>query len=291
MSDQRKKERFLGSYDEGLGWKIYGFLPLLFCVLAIVLVFAAFRSKASENDFLNSATTERANGQVTEILADWVSPTHRSSRNKLGKPVVTRVGSAISTRITKWGAQSEHEHLNAVRFTSIVDFATPDGMSYTFEGGWRDGGAAHVPGEFVEVLYDSNEPSRAVLSSNVHDGSMLASIFAPISLALAGLLFYFNRKRIAKKRKLFDQGTIVDAIISDVVVDKKTSGNDGEHPIRLIATWTDAQHKTSRTFTSAPVFKEYDHRLIDETVEVVMVPDDPETYHVDTTFLDKRRAA
>lgn len=292
MNDHVEKERFLGSEEESLGWKVYGWVPLLFCGLAIFLFFSAVSSKASEEAFLQSSTTLPVTGQVDEILAE--NTRVGNFRTTLGKPDVRRIKGAIVTGITRSGRYLDENHgkgIEDLRFISVVSFTALDGQSYSFNGASRLGRPAHVPGDSVQILYDSENPSRAKLSSQVKAGSTLGFLFGLILLALAALLYYFNRKRKAKKRKLFEDGIIVEALISDVTVDKKIKGNDDEHPIRIVAQWVDAEQKQSCQFTSAPVFKDYDPSLINETVKVVMVPDEPDTYHVDTTFLDWRRAA
>lgn len=58
----------------------------------------------------------------------------------------------------------------------------------------------------------------------------------------------------------------------------------------MVAT-TDDRTNEARTFTSEHIFRKCDQSLVNGRVAVVMVPDDSEIYHVDTTFLDTRHAA
>lgn len=294
MNETARKERYLGSEEEGIGWKIYGLVPFIIAAFAAYALYSAPGSRAAEDKFLAASTTERTTGRVVDITASYVHK--RAGQLKLGKPQVSRKGGMIITKMRKSSnlvsfGESDRGEGDAISYTSIVEFEATDGKTYSFEGASGHNKVLHVPGDSVPVLYEQGNPLSARLLSQVHAGSTLGYIFGGLGLVIAGLMFYLNRKRITKKRKMFDEGIVVDAIINDVVVDKKITANEGEHPIRLVACWSDKDKKITREFTSDPIFKEYDPSLINEKVGVVMLADDPETYHVDTTFLEWRRAA
>lgn len=290
MDNATQKERYLGSREDGIGWKIYAIVPFFLAGLGIYLLANTSNLRIKENQFLNSQTTLTTNGTVTALKAEYFSSS--INRPDIHAVEASRVGGAIMTKLRQSGRsydfdRAEHDKLHII---SIVSFTDSEGMPHTFEGARGDNGARHVPGDQVQVIYDSTNPSKAILPAQKHSGSILSAVFGGICLMIAAVLFFGNRKRKAKRNKLFSKGIVVKAVINDVIIDKKTKAND-EYPLRLVASWDDKDHSVTHEFTSEHIWEDYDHTLIDEEVAVVVVPDETDIYHVDTDFIKYRRRA
>lgn len=229
----------------------------LFLAVGVAMLVFAFNSFQSTRTFL--AEAERASGTV-------VSLERKVSRDSDGNRSVT--------------------------YYPVVRFTTPSGTSRQFQNASGSNPPAYREGERVDVLYHPDNLADARI-----DGFMsvwgMAVILSALGLVFSGgtggtLFWRLRRARIIRRVK--QTGRVVRVRLEGVERNRRVRVN-GRNPYRLTAQWRNpATGKVHVFFSDNLWFDPSDYLPEDGQVSVMINPDDPNQYWLDTGFLPERAA-
>ncbi len=169
-----------------------------------------------------------------------------------------------------------------------VRFRTADGREIDFESGSGSNPPSYWVNETVTVLYDPQQPQRAYLNSF---GSLWAGT---IVLAILGVAFtgpgvgygIWQRRSNQKEAWLRENGQRIQAEIKSVELNRSVRVN-GRSPYRIICQWMDPIRNEVHVFHSRNIWFDPTDMVQGKTLEVLMDPNNPRQYTVDTSFLPK----
>jgi hypothetical protein len=171
-----------------------------------------------------------------------------------------------------------------------VEFRTPDGQTHRFLSGNGSSHASFQVGERVPLIYDEDTPEKASIDtfSEQYLGAIIVSILGTVFSLVGGIPVYLG----LRKRRLADwvkrNGQAVEAQITGVHLRANIEVN-GRNPYRITAQWTDSRASQVREFKSENLwFDPAPYMPSSESIRVLIDPNNPTRYWMDTSFLPKQ---
>lgn len=232
--------------------KVFGLLSVVFLAFGVVFdgvaLFSYFRARA----FL--AEARRVQGTVIENVE--VRSSSDASRG---------------TRIT---------------FAPHIRFATATGTSIDFTSGSSSAPPEYTPGDAVQVLYAPGNPADArvdaffpIFGLSFVFG-LLGGIFTAVGAGFGVAL------RVVKQRRaeVLARGTPIQARF--VAVERNRSVRiNGRNPWRVTCQWQNPKTSKIHVFNSDDIWFDPTEHLKGDQLRVLILPDNPERYMVDISFL------
>lgn len=185
-------------------------------------------------------------------------------------------------------SQSHNNQGTSWSYYPHVRFRTADGRDFDFVGSVGSNPPSYSVNQPVTVLYDPDQPSKASLNSF---GSLWVTTIILVSM---GLLFiapgtgFMVWKRFSDRKNawLHQNGRRVLVAITNVELNTSLEVN-GRNPYRIICQWLDPARNEMHVFHSANIWYDPSDFLQGKQVEVLMDPENPRRYTMDTSFLPK----
>ena len=173
-------------------------------------------------------------------------------------------------------------------FYPRIRFRTSDGQEIVFISNTGTSSPVYRVNEPVTVLYDPRQPHHAFIKS-------LAQVWM-LSIILCGLGALFSSLGIGavlwkgvgnrKNAWLRQNGRRIQAEITRVELDTSLVVN-GASPYRIVCQWLDPARNEVHIFHSANIWFDPTKYIPGKTIEVLVDPDNPRRYAVETEFLPK----
>jgi hypothetical protein len=169
-----------------------------------------------------------------------------------------------------------------------VRFRTTDGQAIDFVSSTGSSPPSYSVNEPVTVLYDPRQPYKASLNSF---GQLWAGSIVLICLGVAftapGIGFsVWKRFSDQKNAWLHQNGRRILAEITSVELNTSLEVN-GRNPFRIICQWLDPARNEMHVFHSGNIWYDPTEFITGKTLEVLVDPNNPRRYTVDTSFLPK----
>ena len=211
-----------------------------------------------------------------------------SSTQDILKTAVSTQGTVIELVRSRSSSSSSSSSLSDSDYTyaPVVEFETQDGRRVEFKSSTSSNPPSYSRGEKVEVLYQETFPENAKIQGffSLWGLSMIVGIFGLI-LSLIGFGIIFSSIKKSKKIKaLKDSGTRVNAEVQSVGLNTSLKVN-GRHPFQIIAQWQNPTTTKIHIFKSDNIWFDPEEYVKGNMVDVLIEPDNPKVYHVDTSFL------
>jgi hypothetical protein len=174
-------------------------------------------------------------------------------------------------------------------FRPVVRFTDEDGKAHTFVSSTASNPPDYVMGETVSVVMRPQEPGSARLDTFA-DRWLIPAILAGVGmvfLLIGGFLVARLLAARARRSRLQERGRRVEATVVGVQVNTKVRVQR-RHPVALLARWQDPLTGRTWDFRSDDLWTDPTPALQATTIGVLVDPDDPRRYWVDTSALSGR---
>lgn len=179
-------------------------------------------------------------------------------------------------------ARKRDRNDDGTTFTAIVQFTDAKGQSQEMADGISSNPPRFSKGDKVDVLYDPQAPSSAV----INDGwgryflpglfSGLGLLFAIIGGTFLAIIITRNRRRTWLTRF----GRPVEADFLHVYLDRSMQIN-GAHPFRVVAQGPDPQTGQLQRYQSEPIWVDPTVQLEGGKLKVLVDPQNPKRHYID----------
>lgn len=170
-------------------------------------------------------------------------------------------------------------------YTPVVTFRTNDGQTITFEGSISSNPPSFDLQEQVTVYYSPKDPQKAEI------GTFFQLWFLPLIFGFMGTIFtsigagfgiatYLHRKKI---EWLTTNGQRIKAHFQSVQIDRSQRSR---RPFRIYCQWQDTLSNKLYVFQSDAIWFD-PSPYITEQIDVLIDPQNPKKYWVDTSSLPK----
>ena len=169
-----------------------------------------------------------------------------------------------------------------------VRFRTNSGQEFTFVSSTGTSPASYREGESVQVLYDPDSPANASINGFVSLW-LLPLIFGGIGIVFCSVgLVPFAWYRHVQRRDdwLRANGRRIQADFDRVEVNTSLRVN-GQCPWRIVCQWLDPMSNQMHVYRSHNLWYDPARFITGKTMEVIVDPDNPKRYVVETSFLPK----
>ena len=169
-----------------------------------------------------------------------------------------------------------------------IRFRTADGQDISFVSSSGSNPPSYSINETVKILYDPGQPDRAMVHSFVGLW-LLPTIFGGIGAVFAsiGLVAIVVKSLNDRKNNWLEQnGRRIQADITRVELNTSLEVN-GANPFRIVCQWFDPAANQMHIFHSANIWYDPSRFLSGKTIEVLIDPNNPHRYLVETSFLPK----
>jgi hypothetical protein len=161
-------------------------------------------------------------------------------------------------------------------WSPVVEFTTADGRRLSFEDHGGSNPPAYEVGDRVQVAYDRDDPSHALLATpTAYLASWIVGGVGLVFTAFGALLFVVWWRTARRRSWLRRHGQAV--WVEDTRVDRKVNVRiNGRHPFVVRATWQDPRTGQTHTATSEYLRQDPGPRLAAQPrVRVLFDPDHP----------------
>jgi len=181
-----------------------------------------------------------------------------------------------SSRSTSWS------YFPHVRFRAV------DGRDIDFLSSSGSNPPSYSVNQTVAVLYDPQHPEHAFVDSfgSLWASTVLLVIFGVTFIAPLVVLSIVLRAGSQKEAWLRQNGRRIQAEIKGVELNASFEVN-GRNPYRIICQWFDPVRNEVHVFHSKNLWFDPSEFLKGPTLEVLIDPDNPRRYTVETSFLPK----
>ena len=168
-------------------------------------------------------------------------------------------------------------------------FQTRDGQGIVVISKTGSSQSVYREDERVTVLYDPRQPDQASIKSfsELWMSSVILCGMGAISwlLGVAAVVW----KSVSDRRKTWLQrnGRRIQARITRVELNLPVKVK-GKHPFHIVCHWHDPASNETHVFYSANIWFNPTKYIMGNTIEVLVDPNNPSRYAVDTAFLPKR---
>ena len=144
-------------------------------------------------------------------------------------------------------------------------------------------------GEAVTVLYDPRQPDHSSVKSftDLWGHSVILCGMGAISWLLGIVALVWMAVRDHRKKWLQRNGLRIQARITRVELNLSVKVR-GKHPFRIVCHWHDPDRNVTHVFHSADMWFSPRRYISGNTIEVLVDPNNPSRYAVDTSFLPRR---
>lgn len=222
-------------------------VPVIFLCVGVLLLLFGYGNYKSTTDFLSKAL--HSTGTVTELHSHYDS------------------------------------HDSEYTYAPIVNFVDRKGNARTFSSSTYSNPASYAVGDRVDVLYDPLKPDSASINSwiDLYIGVLVLGIIGGLFVLIPGLILYFFYRRQKKILWLKENGKLVTAQVSSIVLNTNFKVN-GRSPFVINAQWQDTATNTMCVFQSENIWFD-PTQYVKGTVEVMVDPNDNKSYYMKTDFL------
>lgn len=226
--------------------KVLSVIKYLFSAIGVALLAGAFYLYQSKQEFLEKA--DRVQGTVVELIAK------RSDKSTTYAPVVVFK--------TKKGQE--------IKYFSSVSSNPP----------------SYSEGENVEMLYDPQNPHDASINGffSLWLGPLILSILGAIFFIIGSVIIVIAWLQDKKTENLRETGKPISTKFTQVQLNTGYAVN-GRNPFQICSQWQDPHTKDLYVFKSDNIWFDPTDFLNIEEIRVLIDPQDPKKYIMDTSFL------
>jgi hypothetical protein len=173
-------------------------------------------------------------------------------------------------------------------YRPVVEFTSSTGKRIEFTSNVGSSPPSHRVGEPVTVLYNPADPYRARIKSffQLWFGFLIV-FFLGLVFAAIGLGMIFVRSRGRKRAEwLHQHGRRMKTSFKGVELNNSVRVN-GRSPYHIISQSPDPAANTVRVFESENIWFDPSEYIKDETIDVLVDPNNPKKYVMDISFLPK----
>jgi hypothetical protein len=169
-----------------------------------------------------------------------------------------------------------------------IRFQTTDGREIDFVSSTGSSPPSYSVSEPVTVLYDPQQPYKASLNSfGSLWGATIVLVILGVAFTAPGIGFLvWKRTSDRKNAWLHQNGRRIQAEITGVELDTSLTVN-GANPYRILCQWLDPARNEMHVFHSGHIWYDPTHYITGKTLEVLVDPNNPHRYTVETSFLPK----
>jgi hypothetical protein len=169
-----------------------------------------------------------------------------------------------------------------------VQFRTTDGQAIDFVSSTGSSPPSYSVNQPVTVLYDPQQPYKASINSfgQLWVGPLVLGILGVVFTAPGIGFMVWKRFSDQKNAWLRQNGRRILAEITIVELNTSLEVN-GRNPFRIVCQWLDPARNEMHVFHSSNIWYDPTQFITEKTLEVLVDPDNPRRYSVDTSFLPK----
>lgn len=169
-----------------------------------------------------------------------------------------------------------------------IRFETTDSQRIDFVSGTGSNPPSYSVNEPVTVLYDPRQPYDASLNSFWSLwGATMVLVILGVAFTSPGI-GWFVWKGVSDHKNTWLQrnGRRIQAEITGVPLDTSLTVG-GTHPYRIQCQWLDPERNEMHVFHSGHIWYDPRNYITGRTVDVLVDPNNPHRYAVETSFLPK----
>ncbi len=222
------------------------FIPWIFLIVGVVLLFIAYNLYASTQQFLKVSV--KAVGTVVEMKS-----VRDSDDDLTYKPVIT--------------------------------YKDRTGLEHTFTSSTSSNPPSYSVGDKVELLYDPQKPEQPSINTwiDLYIGVLVLGIIGGLDVLISTLVLYGISRRQKKINWLKENGKLIEAKVNEVSLNQHYKVN-GQSPYIIVAQWQDDATNTVQVFQSDNIWFD-PTQYVKDTIQVWIDPNNPQSYYVKTDFL------
>jgi hypothetical protein len=173
-------------------------------------------------------------------------------------------------------------------FYPRFSFETSDGREIVVISKTGSSQPAYDEDEPVTVLYDPRQPDHASIKSftDLWRHSVILGGMGALSWLLGIAAVVWEAVSHRRKTRLQRNGRRIKARIIRVELNLSVKVK-GKHPFHIVCHWLDPAKNETHVFQSADIWFNPADYITGNTIEVLVDPNNPRRYVVDTTFLPK----
>lgn len=196
-------------------------------------------------------------------------------------------GKVIDLERTR-SSSSSSSRSSSTMYRPVVEFTTATGKRIEFVSSVGSSPPSHRVGEAVTVLYNPADPSKARIKSffQLWFGFLIV-FFLGLVFAAIGLGMIFVRSRGRQRAEWLRQhGRRMKTAYKGVELNQSLRVN-GRSPYHIITQSSDPTSNSVRVFESENIWFDPSEYIKSETIDVLLDPNNPKKYVMDTSFLPK----
>ncbi len=184
--------------------------------------------------------------------------------------------------------QSSSSRDNGPSYYPHVQFRTTDGQAIDFVSSTGSSPPSYSVNQPVTVLYDPQQPYKASINSfgQLWVGSIVLIGLGVVFTAPGIGFMVWKRASDRKNAWLQQNGRRIVAEITSVELNTSLEVN-GRNPFRILCQWLDPARNEVHVFHSGNIWYDPTQFITEKTLVVLVDPNNPRRYTVDTSFLPK----
>lgn len=175
---------------------------------------------------------------------------------------------------------------NSISYRPVVEYITKKGIKIEFSSSLSSNPASYNVGENVPVLYDPINPNKAEING------FKALYLGPLIVGTIGIVFFLIgfmaiRSSYLKQKEskyLLNNGKRIITKFENVQHNKSTESS-GRNPFQIYSQWLNPNTNEIYIFKSDDIWFDPTDFIKSEEIKVLINPDNPKQYIMDTSFL------
>lgn len=174
----------------------------------------------------------------------------------------------------------------SIMYRPVVEFETKSGKKAEFTSSVASNPASYNVGEKVEVLYDPVNPAKADINgfSALYLGPLILGIIGTVFILISFISILFRHLKQKKTKYLLDNGKRIVTKFENVQLNSDIKVNN-RNPFLICSRWLNPNTNELHIFKSEDIWFDPTEFIKTEEIKVIIDPNDPKKYLMDTSFL------
>jgi len=187
-----------------------------------------------------------------------------------------------------WREERSSDNRASWAFYPRIRFRTSDGQNISFISNTGSSPPSYRVNEPITILYDPQQPYHASIKSFSELWMLpvllcgMGSLFSSFGIVVVVWQAFSARKNAW----LQQNGRRIQADFARVELNTSVAVN-GANPYRIVCQWLDPAKNEMHIFNSANIWFDPTNYIPEKTIEVLVDPNNPRRYAVETAFLPK----
>lgn len=185
----------------------------------------------------------------------------------------------------------ESSHDDSTVYQPVISFQDQQAEVIEFKSSSGSNPPSYLPGDKVEVLYETDNPEGASINSffSLWGGAVIVAGIGAVFALIGGGIAITTFLKARSDNQLLLHGQAIETQFQSIELNESISVN-GQHPYCIITHWLNPETSELHIFKSNNLWFDPSDYITTRTIKVMISPGNPKKYYLDTSFLPKQAA-